>query len=86
MNRAFFSPGNVKSKPQFLKNPSAEVMAIGDGDNDVDMLAWAGLGVAMGDGQEETKAIADVVAPSFDEDGAAWAVERYVLPANGGEL
>ena len=60
-----------------------EVMAVGDGHNDVDMLAWAGLGVAMGDGQTEAKDIADVIAPSFDEDGAAWAIERYVLQALG---
>jgi hydroxymethylpyrimidine pyrophosphatase-like HAD family hydrolase len=58
-----------------------EVMAVGDGHNDVDMLAWAGLGVAMGDGKPEAKDAADVIAPSFDEDGAAWAVERYVLQA-----
>ncbi len=57
----------------------AEVMAIGDGDNDVDMLAWAGLGVAMGDGAVATRAAADVIAPSFDDDGAAWAIEQFIL-------
>jgi Cof subfamily protein (haloacid dehalogenase superfamily) len=56
-----------------------EVMAIGDGGNDVDMLAWAGLGVAMGNGVPEAKAAADAVVPSFDQDGLAWAVERYIL-------
>ena len=40
-------------------------MAVGDGTNDADMLSWAGLGVAMGDGAPETKAAADVVAPPF---------------------
>lgn len=58
-----------------------EVMAAGDGGNDVDMLAWAGLGVAMGDGSPEARAAADVVAPSFAEDGLAWAIEQYILRA-----
>jgi Cof subfamily protein (haloacid dehalogenase superfamily) len=56
-----------------------EVMAAGDGENDVDMLAWAGLGVAMGDGVPQARAAADVIAPPFDQDGAAWAIERYIL-------
>ena len=78
------SPDATKSRSlswlaEHIGVTQAEVMAIGDGHNDVDMLAWAGLGVAMGDGKKEAKDVADVVAPSFDEDGAAWAVERYVL-------
>ena len=56
-----------------------EVLALGDGINDVDMLAWAGLGVAMGDGHPEALAVAGVIAPPFDEDGVAWAIEQYVL-------
>jgi hydroxymethylpyrimidine pyrophosphatase-like HAD family hydrolase len=57
----------------------AQVLALGDGINDVDMLHWAGLGVAMGDGHPEALAAADVVAPAFDQDGVAWAIERYIL-------
>ncbi len=56
-----------------------EVMAVGNGENDVDMLAWAGLGVAMGDGTPRAKAAADVIAPPFDQDGLAYAIERYIL-------
>jgi Cof subfamily protein (haloacid dehalogenase superfamily) len=55
------------------------VMAVGDQDNDVSMIAWAGLGVAMGNASPEAKAVADVIAPSLEADGAAWAIERYVL-------
>lgn len=57
----------------------AEVLAIGDGSNDIDMLAWAGLGVAMGDSAPAVLNAADVVAPPFDQDGFAWAVEQYLL-------
>lgn len=56
-----------------------EVVAVGDGANDADMLDWAGLGVALADGQREALAAADAIAPPFDEDGLAWAVEHYLL-------
>jgi hypothetical protein len=59
--------------------PQAQVLAIGDGKNDVDMLAWAGMGIAIGDGDREAQAVAQVIAPPFDRDGAAWAIEQYVL-------
>jgi Cof subfamily protein (haloacid dehalogenase superfamily) len=61
-----------------------EVMAVGDGGNDADMLTWAGLGVAMGDAAPEAKAAAAVIAPPFEQDGLAWAVERYVLTGSKG--
>jgi len=57
------------------------VMAVGDQDNDATMIAWAGLGVAMGNGSPAVKAIADWVAPPLAEDGAAVAIERFVLSA-----
>jgi Cof subfamily protein (haloacid dehalogenase superfamily) len=62
-----------------LQIPQAQVMAVGDGANDADMLAWAGLGIALQDGDLEALSAADVIAPSFADDGLAWAVERYFL-------
>ena len=56
-----------------------EVIAIGDNINDVKMIENAGLGVAMGNGSPHVKALADVVAPSNNEDGVAYIVEKYVL-------
>ena len=56
-----------------------ETMAIGDNDNDAEMLAWAGLSVAMGNATPKTKAAADYIAPSISEDGAAEAIERFIL-------
>lgn len=55
------------------------VMAIGDAPNDSQMLAWAGLGVAVGNAWSHTKSHADVIVPSNDEDGVAYAINRYVL-------
>lgn len=56
-----------------------EVMCVGDYDNDVEMVAYAGLGVAMGNGSEAVKLAADVVTGRNDEAGVAQAVRRYVL-------
>ncbi len=56
-----------------------EVMAIGDHDNDETMLAWAGTGVAMGQCSDLARAAANWVAPTLEEDGAAIAIEKFVL-------
>lgn len=56
-----------------------EIMAIGDHINDLEMIEWAGLGVAMGNAQPEVKAIADWVTAPLDEDGVAHAIEAFVL-------
>lgn len=59
------------------------VMAIGDAENDVEMLRLAGLGVAVGNAMPPAKAAADVVVASNDADGVAEAVERFVLHNTG---
>ena len=56
-----------------------EIMACGDGDNDIGMLKRAGLGVAMGNAEEDVKAAADYVAETNDDEGAAKAIVKYVL-------
>ena len=58
-----------------------EIMAVGDGSNDIAMLREAGLGVAMENATDEVKAAADVVTLSNDQEGAAAAIEKYVLQA-----
>jgi hypothetical protein len=59
--------------------PQRRVMAIGDQGNDVSMIAWAGVGVAMGNGSRAAKAVADWIAPPFSENGTAVAIERFIL-------
>ncbi|MEH2163506.1 MAG: Cof-type HAD-IIB family hydrolase [Nostoc sp.] len=57
----------------------ANVMAIGDNFNDVEMLESVGLGVAMGNAPAGVQAIAQWVAPSVEQDGAAVAIEKFLL-------
>lgn len=56
-----------------------EMIAVGDGGNDLPMLMACGLKVAMGNSGFELKDIADYVAPTVDEDGVVDVIERFVL-------
>jgi Cof subfamily protein (haloacid dehalogenase superfamily) len=56
-----------------------EVMAVGDSYNDMEMIEWAGLGVAMGNAFEAVKDIADYVTASNEEEGVAEALRLFVL-------
>lgn len=58
---------------------TAQVMAIGDAENDIDMLESVAVGVAMGNAAEKLKAVAKHVVASNDADGVAEAFERFVL-------
>ena len=55
------------------------VMALGDYDNDAGMLAYAGVGVAMGNASPRARAAAKYVTLGNDEDGVALAIRRYAL-------
>jgi len=55
------------------------VMAIGDDFNDVEMLEYAGIGVAMGNAPPAVKAIADWVAPTVEADGVVRAIQSWIL-------
>ncbi|MCY0863418.1 MAG: Cof-type HAD-IIB family hydrolase [Sulfobacillus sp.] len=69
----------LKVAADLLGIPQAQVMAIGDAENDVDMIRWAGLGVAMGQAPESVQSAADWVTLPLTEEGAAVAIERWVL-------
>lgn len=56
-----------------------EIMACGDAENDWDMLKKVGFSVVMANGDEKTRALADFVTRSNEEDGVAWALEQFVL-------
>ena len=58
-----------------------EIMAVGDDHNDLDMIRYAGLGIAMGNAVAEVLEAADVVTGSNAEDGLVQALARFVLRA-----
>lgn len=57
----------------------AEVLALGDEENDLPMIEYAGIGVAMANAIPLVKEAADVITKSNEEDGVAEAIEKYVL-------
>ncbi|MDX2099241.1 MAG: Cof-type HAD-IIB family hydrolase [Leptolyngbyaceae cyanobacterium bins.59] len=56
-----------------------QVMTVGDNFNDLEMLQYAGIGVAMGEAPEDVKAQANWVAPGVEEDGVVAAIEKFLL-------
>jgi Cof subfamily protein (haloacid dehalogenase superfamily) len=64
---------------EILGLQASNVMTIGDNFNDVEMLEYAGIGVAMGNAPTQVQAIAGWVAPSVEQDGVAAAIEQFIL-------
>ena len=79
----FMAPGVDKGRALAGALPelgidASEVVAFGDGQNDVSMIKWAGVGVAMGNAIDEAKAAADMVTASNNEDGIALALDEIL--------
>ena len=55
------------------------LIACGDSFNDITMIGYAGLGVAMENGEEEVKKVANYIAPSNNDDGVGHVVEEFML-------
>jgi Cof subfamily protein (haloacid dehalogenase superfamily) len=78
------SPKSSKGKAleelaSFLGIDLKDVMAIGDGANDIPLLSTAGFGIAMGNAPEKVKEIADYVTLDVDNGGIAAAVNKFLL-------
>jgi hydroxymethylpyrimidine pyrophosphatase-like HAD family hydrolase len=71
----YLLPSKILNYISFL----CKVMAIGDGENDIEMLQLASLGVALANGSDKTKAVANVVGATNDEDGVAQAIYDYAF-------
>lgn len=56
-----------------------EVIAIGDAGNDIAMIQYAGLGVAMGNATDDVKSVADYITLTNEEDGVAHVIEKFML-------
>lgn len=77
---------NGVSKAQGLKKlcehigvEMSECIAIGDAENDIELIRRAGLGLAVKNAQKEVLDVADAVVPSNDDDGVASAIHKYLL-------
>ncbi|MBS4198150.1 Cof-type HAD-IIB family hydrolase [Bacillus sp. FJAT-49732] len=62
---------------QYFGIDKSEAIAFGDGENDIDMLELVGLGIAMGNGNEKLKKVADFVTKKSGEDGIEFALKKY---------
>lgn len=74
--------GKVTGIRQYLREQGIapeEIIAFGDGENDLEMLAFAGIGVAMGNADEKVKLAADYVTADIDADGIALALRHLGL-------
>ncbi len=64
---------------QKLNIQRSEIIAIGDNYNDIDMIEFAGIGIAMGNAPDKVKQYADDITFSNDEDGVAQAIKKYII-------
>ena len=69
----------LEALASFLGIPLTEVMAVGDGTNDISLLSSAGLGIAMDDAPGELKAVADYITLDVDHSGLATAINKFLL-------
>ena len=69
----------LEALASYLGVPLTEVVAIGDGDNDISLLSTAGLAIAMANATDELKAVADHVTLDVDHSGMAAAIHRFLL-------
>jgi 5-amino-6-(5-phospho-D-ribitylamino)uracil phosphatase len=79
MNPACSKASGVIELARYLNVPLEQIMAIGDNNNDIEMLRAVGWGVAMGQASEAVKSAARAVTASNREDGVAQAIQHYAL-------
>lgn len=69
----------LKVIARYFNIPLEDTIAIGDEKNDIPMFKVAGLSIAMGNAEEEVKKQSDIVTLTNDENGVAYAIEKYIL-------
>ncbi len=79
MNKNVSKGNAVRHLAESLGVKREEVVCFGDNENDISMLSYAGLGIAMGNAEDVVKEQADHVTTTNDEDGVAVALEKFVL-------
>ncbi|MDU5414364.1 MAG: HAD-IIB family hydrolase, partial [Clostridium perfringens] len=79
MNKGTSKGRAVKVLADILNINREEIMCLGDSENDLSMIEFAGLGVAMGNAEEFLKEKADYITDTNENDGVAKAIEKFVL-------
>lgn len=79
MNKGVSKGSAVKHLAESLGVKREEIICLGDNENDISMITYAGLGVAMGNAEEIVKQSADYITLRNDEDGVVKALEEYGL-------
>lgn len=79
LNKAASKGQALKDLAGILNIPQQNVMAIGDNENDRDMIEFAGMGVAMGNAIDSIKEVSDHVTKSNESDGVAHVIEELVF-------
>lgn len=79
MNKEATKGRALQAVSEYFAIERQDVMAIGDSYNDIEMLKWAGVGVAVGNAPPEVQRYADYVTTSNDEDGVAAALQHLIL-------
>ena len=79
MNKEVSKGNAVKRLAERYGIKPEEIITIGDNENDISMIEYAGLGVAMGNGAQCLKDKADYITGDYMEDGVAQVVERFIL-------
>ena len=73
----------LQALSQTLGYSKDQVMALGDANNDLEMLRFAGYSVAMGNGNAAVKEIADFITLTNDEDGVAHTINKLIETEKG---
>lgn len=80
VNASGVNKGNgVREVCSLLDIDMSEVVAIGDGENDISMITAAGLGVAMGNATDEVKQCADLITATNEQHGVAQIIQQYIM-------
>ena len=79
VNRKFDKGSGIRQVCRALDMPLSDTVGVGDSMNDLEMIETVGIGVCMANGSPNLKKRSDLVCPSVDEDGLAWAFRELGL-------
>ena len=79
MNKGVTKGNAVRMLAEMYGIKRDEIIAIGDNENDISMIEYAGMGIATGNAEESLKNVANHITGDYQEDGVAEAIERFIL-------